>query len=102
MNTIAKKAVLLIDSHHGIYIPQIFAEMYESSPNVNWDDISKDDIKILKDPDHEWYWEVWDSVLNNVTITDDNGVVHTLHNNEDLWAIPEGEYTEEEFEEWFI
>ena len=53
---------LIADNHHGVYIPQYIAE----SGILAAGGIGEGDIDILlKGPDHEWYWETWDTVLNN-------------------------------------
>ncbi len=53
---------LVADNHWGIYIPQYIAE----SGLLSAGEIDAESIEILKaGPDHEWYWETWDAVLNN-------------------------------------
>ena len=78
---------LLVDSHHGIYMPQVFAQVYGIPENFsNWDEI-KDDILFLQDEDnvdHEDYNEVWDDILDNAKMIPEC----TLYQNEDLWAMP--------------
>lgn len=52
----------LIDDHHGIYLPKFFVESYDTD---RWH-VSKDNKEILlQGPDHEQYWEAWDSVRDN-------------------------------------
>ena len=54
------KMEFILDGHHGIYIPQIFAEQYPEW--VKYDE----DMEVLKaGPDHPEYWEAWDSVLGS-------------------------------------
>ena len=56
------KMMLVADNHMGIYIPKFIAE----SGLLSEGGIDAESVEILKmGPDHEWYWEVWDSVLNN-------------------------------------
>ena len=56
---------LIADNHWGIYIPQFVAESGILSG------IDQEDIDILRaGPDHEWYWETWDAVLNNFRTED--------------------------------
>lgn len=77
---------LLVDSHHGTYIPQIFAQIYGMQENFqNWE-VVENDINFLKQEnshESEEYNEVWDRVLNNAKLKGDS----TLYHNEDLWAI---------------
>jgi hypothetical protein len=84
-----KEMELLVDSHHGQYIPQIFANSFGLPENfLNWDEI-KEDIDFLKQEDsneHEDYWEVWDEILNNAKLKSG----FELYHNEDLWAVPCG------------
>ena len=73
---------LMVDSHHGIYIPQIFAETVRR--DLFGETISAEDWAILETgPDHENYWEVWDDVLNSAETED--GI--SLFQDGDLWAV---------------
>lgn len=74
---------LLFDSAYGVYIPQAACE---SLPLEN---VSLEDISIcLAGPEHKDYWEVWEDILNNATITLPGGR-YTLYQDNDLWAVPE-------------
>ncbi len=54
------KMEFILDGHHGIYIPQIFAEQYPEWAKYD------EDMEVLKaGPEHEDYWEAWDSVLGS-------------------------------------
>lgn len=55
------ETTFIVDSHHGIYIPQIFCQSYEKVDNVCQEDW---DI-CLSGPDHEWYWDAWSEILNS-------------------------------------
>lgn len=75
--------VCLLNSSRGQYIPQNFAELFDMK---EWG-ISEEDASILlSGPDHEWYWEAWENVLDNAEFTDANGNKYKLHQNGDLWA----------------
>lgn len=64
-----KSIVCLIDGHHGIYVPQVFAEQYAGGWRVN-DKL----LRILKDgPDNEEYWDAWQMVLDLAFYTDTDG-----------------------------
>lgn len=85
---------LLIDSHHGIYVPRTFARAY-SHLIINADEI-QDSLDIcLSGPDHSEYWEAWEEVLNSARLMgdpdQDMSTEYTLHQDGDLWAIAEGE-----------
>ena len=82
-------SVLLLDGNRGIYIPQAFAE------TMNRDHISgvsPEQWAILEaGPYHEWYWETWADVESGAVLFDpDHGEMY-LHQDGDLWAIPNKE-----------
>lgn len=56
---------LLVDDHHGVYVPKVFVTNYDMSvwSNVDWDDIET----IEKGPEAEWYWEAWQDIIDNAT-----------------------------------
>jgi hypothetical protein len=89
MNNLPETAVLLISDQWGIYIPQRFAELEFESP---LDIVSNaDEFAILEDgPDHEWYWEAWETVLRTCIMRDRDGLDYYLYQDGDLWAIPVG------------
>jgi len=76
--------VLLFSDARGIYIPRDFADT-----DIAKKHLSAEDLASLSDPDHEHYWETWDEVCE-MTFTDNKGKQWTLHQDGDLWAIPEG------------
>tara|TARA_R110000851_G_scaffold194288_1_gene345096 strand:+ start:162 stop:944 length:783 start_codon:yes stop_codon:yes gene_type:complete len=76
-----KQAILFATDSRGIYIPQHFAESHMPQ---KWEGYNDEDITILlAGPDHEQYWEAWDSVLNDAETI--NG--GTLHQDGDLWVV---------------
>ena len=87
--------VLLIGDSAGIYIPKEFIESTKDVDGWNYG-VSEEDIKTLKNPDDEWYWDAWDNVLNNAVFTDKDGKEYSLHQDGDLWAICYESMTEEE------
>lgn len=55
------KTRVLVDSHHGVYVPQLFARCYAEEFSLR-----AADIAVLEaGPDHPDYWEAWDSVLDS-------------------------------------
>jgi hypothetical protein len=76
--------ILLVSDSCGIYVPQVFAENFGD----NWG-ISGEDLAILKEgPDHEWYWETWETVLNNAKSTcKEEDREYGLQQDGNLWAI---------------
>jgi hypothetical protein len=81
-----EKLIHLVDDHHGIYSPQIFAEtMPRATANPeDWD-------AVLAGPGHAEYWEAWEGVilswnLDGYTILESEGLflVHESIDPENL------------------
>ena len=101
MKTI-EDVVLLADSHHGVYIPQLVVQQYLDHPMWDWSKASKEDINaVLSGHDNEWYWEAWDSIMGEVKVVDEDGTEYMMMYNEDLWLVPV-DISEEEIEQWII
>lgn len=83
---------LLLSDARGIYIPRDFVEEFDLSV---WDGINQDDIADCRDPDNEFYWESWETIVNNAEYHKD-GHVWVLHHDGDLWAICYELMTDEE------
>lgn len=95
---------LLINSQHGIYVPEIFAKIVTTyySPvdqsvtttlhhpaihgrKLTTKDINLEDIDILRaGPEQEYYWEAWETVMN-ATFTDDYDYQYHLNDDHDLF-----------------
>lgn len=93
-----EKIILLLSDARGSYIPRDFIEMIESQPK--WQGITAENKEILRNPDHEWYWEAWEDVLNRAFITVRNRK-YTLHQDGDLWAVAYSAMTKKEKIEFF-
>ena len=89
-------ALVLLDTH-GVYIPQLWCEYIDQNQakaiGADWSDVETCNCG----PDHEWYWEAWQSILDSVSMTDEHGVVWTLYQDGDLWEIPAGFNFETEY-----
>ena len=89
--------VLMMSDSYGVYIPHHFLDC-----RIGWHGIAPEDAEIIaQGPDHEWYWEAWDSVLNNAFWIDAEGHRFTLHQDGDLWAICPDLMTNEEYQNFF-
>ena len=81
--------LILLDSH-GIYIPQLFCsdigEGEAASLSISLWALSE----CQAGPDSPHYWEAWDEILRDCSYRDEQGTLWTLHQNGDLWEIPEG------------
>ena len=76
---------LLLDSNRGVYIPQNFTEQFDLKQfNITLTEWQKES---LSDINNEWYWDAWNSVLDNASYTDVNGNKHFLHHDGDLWLV---------------
>ena len=82
-------SLLYLSEARGIYIPRDFAT--DTYPECI-SGVSAGDMDILQaGPDHEWYWEAWESVLNNAVITArDSGKQYTVYQDGDCWLVPVG------------
>jgi hypothetical protein len=88
---------IVLNDAHGRYIPQLFCEdIAESdcpSMGIKWSDVQT----CIAGPDHEWYWEAWQTIENNFEQADDKGIKWYLYQNGDLWCYPEGYQFPEDF-----
>ena len=83
------KMELFLSDARGVYIPRDFAQSIKRECVTG---ISEEDYAILESgPDHEWYWEAWDDVLNNAVVTDPkSGTVYTVYQDGDCWLVEQG------------
>lgn len=79
-------AILAVDSHFGVYAPQVFIERFADNLNHDIKNIA-DILADLSDPDNEHYWDAWDTVVDNCSVTID-GNKYSIYPDEDVWLIP--------------
>jgi hypothetical protein len=97
MKTLKREPEILIDSAHGIYIPQYFAEAYGTPDNFyNWGEIKEDIDILLSGPDNEFYWDAYEDLINNAKLKTTDNKESYLYTHEDLWAVPV-DYDNEDF-----
>ena len=90
------KIELLLDESRGIYLPQGFVKCFDAS---EWG-VDFEDADVLEEgPDHPDYWEVWDTILETASYTDEEGHKWTLWHDGYLFAIRD-DMTEEEWAEF--
>jgi hypothetical protein len=78
----------IIDGAHGIYIPQVWAKRYGVQAVISAN-VDEEDVRILlSGPDEEFYWESWESVLDDYS-HEVNGVKHYIYQQDDLFEYPE-------------
>lgn len=86
---IQEEAVLIMDSHHGVYIPQLIVTHERNNPQWDWSKCNEEDIQAcINGTEDEWYWEAWNNIEQNVKVFNDKGNEYFLISNEDVWAIP--------------
>jgi hypothetical protein len=87
-------AILYADSARGVYIPQHFAKTIERQ-YVEGVDLNDLDL-LAKGPNDESvsdiYWDVWTEILDRAKVTDGMGVTYLLHQDGDLWLVPESNF----------
>jgi hypothetical protein len=72
---------LFLDGNRGVYIPQHFAEAIDVQ---DWTGIDAEDLDVLRaGPDHESYWDAWQTVLDHAETLDGR----VLHQDGDLWLV---------------
>jgi hypothetical protein len=89
---------LLISDSYGIYIPQKFCENFDLN---TWglSESDKDVDVCLAGPDEEWYWEAWNTILDNAKHIDADGCEWHLEQDGDLFTVHYSEYEGEEDED---
>ena len=93
----SKSIILFLDGARGQYIPGDFAQ------TIKWEYVHGVSLELLESlakensNDSEFYWEDWETVLNNAKVVFD-GVEYTLHHDGDLWLINFEAMTEQELE----
>jgi hypothetical protein len=92
---------LVFSDRNGVYIPQYFAQQIDIAGDC-WEGYNNKDIEILlAGPDHEHYWDAWDSVLGCTRFIDSRGRTWYLYQDGDLWIYNEELMTDEEYRGFF-
>lgn len=95
---------LLLSDNRGVNIPRDFAEFNHNTGPIRLFNIDEDDADLVilrSGPDHEHYWDAWDSVLGRAKYTDSKGNDWYLSQDGDLWMYCEALMTDEEYEAFF-
>lgn len=87
--TLITEPLLFFTDARGTYIPKDFAEFLNGNEKVEHN-IAQEDIEVLLNPDNEFYWDVWEGVLESKFKVKDTGQVLELYQDGDLWVLPEG------------
>lgn len=91
------KISILLDSARGPYIPRDFVTGFDIS---KFQGVNPQDVETCKNPDCEWYWNSWGSILDNARYVEDERVF-TLHQDGDLFIVCFDELSEEEKSNFF-
>jgi hypothetical protein len=79
---------IVLNDSHGVYIPQLWcqsiAEWEAETLGIQWSDVQA----CQAGPDHEWYWEAWQAILDSASMVSD-GTTWRLHQDGDLWEVPD-------------
>lgn len=81
------KVECLIENHHGIYIPQVFAKRHHRET----DGVSAEDWQsLLAGPEDDAYEWAWDNALNNAILTSESGDKYRIDLSEqgDVFIVP--------------
>ena len=90
---------IILAAERGQYIPKNFhdefiPEDWGINPNTwAWQSTA--------DPDHEDYWEAWDTILCDAEYIDENGDTWVLYHDGDLFAVCHDRMTPEEHQNFF-
>ena len=81
---------LVLGDHNGIYIPQLWCSGIDQEEAalfcIDWEDVQTCQVG----PGHDCYWEAWHAIERSASWTDQQGITWYLHQDGDLWAVPEG------------
>lgn len=82
-----KECHLILGEHRGIYIPRDFANTIDVERIKDFH-AWIEDLETCKNPNHEWYWEAWQNILDNMEIDlFGNGKYFSLYQDGDLFAV---------------
>ena len=91
---------LLYNSNRGVYIPKLFAQEIDRQYLIGIDHTLLDELADSDPYETEFYWELWDQVLNECSIKFDDQY-WKLWQDGDLFAYNESKMTEQEKQEFF-
>lgn len=84
--------LLWLNDNRGIYIPRDFAKSFANRAR-DVHGVSNEEWAILErgpeDESNEWYWETWQDVCDNATVTS-MGITYHVYQDGDCWLIPDG------------
>jgi len=91
---------IILSDRHGVYIPQMFAQILDVSES--WEDYDPKDVEILlRGPSVDGYWETWQNILDNAYYFDLKGNYWQLYQDGDLFVYCRELMTQQEKENLF-
>ena len=78
-------AVLMCDSHHGQYVPQVFAQTVNWDLCHNYSKWAKDTL--LDGPDNEFYWNAMTEIEDRLVIQSEGKEYVLVWSMGDLFAV---------------
>ena len=89
---------ILVSDNMGIYIPQVFAERFDTDL---WSGIDEDDLRTIKrGPDAQYYWDAWCNIRGAAEYKHQGKTWH-LHQDGDLFAICTELMADDEYKDFF-
>ena len=85
---------LLLNDARGIYLPRDFIECYDTKL---WHVKPRHAKQLRRGPDYEFYWEIWEHVLNFAFFIDTDGKTWRLYQDGNLFAVCD-DITDEQWE----
>ena len=88
---------ILLSDARGQYIPRDFTTTYNLT---QWGYAAQQAIEIsndLSNPENEYYWDAWETILNNAKHTTPEGNAYRLHHDGDLFAICDELMTDDDY-----
>lgn len=90
---------ILVSDHHGVYVPKVFTENYNTK---RWNVSDSNIADVAGGPENcEWYWESWNNILDNAEYVDELGNIWRLYQDGDLFAICEDLMSDADYENFF-
>ena len=107
MTTTISEPRIALSDRNGVYIPQLYCNHVDEKIAKKMNILMEDVLICQSGPDHEWYWESWDAIISNAEWIEPQkfysdgewevkDVKWYLHQDGDLWEVPEGFYFDEE------
>lgn len=92
--------LLWLSDRRGVYIPRDFAISFNDRARYVRGVSDETWSTLEQGPDAEGYWDAWQSVCDNATVTDNDGVEFMVYQEGDCWLVPKGMEWSDQDETW--